>query len=53
MGGQYAGKNHGDVLEVAGGGELNRGRQLDSSKGHGMRADGFGESEGESENGDL
>lgn len=41
------------MLEVAGGGELNRGRQLDRSKGHGMKADGFGESEGESENGDL
>lgn len=41
------------MLEVPGGGELNRGRQLDRSKGHGMRADGFGESEGESENGDL
>uniref|UniRef100_A0A0E0ERS4 Uncharacterized protein n=1 Tax=Oryza meridionalis TaxID=40149 RepID=A0A0E0ERS4_9ORYZ len=27
MGGQYAGKNLGNVLEVAGGGELNRGRQ--------------------------
>lgn len=41
------------MLEVTGGGELNRGRQLDRSKGHEMRADGFGESEGESENGDL